>query len=65
MKISEIKAMSTSALQEKLRKQKEELFNLRFRHAIGQLENPSSINACKKNIARVMTILREKEAAKA
>ena len=48
-----------------LKELKEELFNLRFRHAIGQLENPVSLNTCKKDIARIKTILREKEIAKA
>ena len=40
---------------------KEELFNLRFSHATGQLANPASINVCKKDIARVKTLLRERE----
>lgn len=64
MKISEIKAMSTSALQEKLREQKEELFNLRFQHSINQLDNPKKIGETKKTIARVLTVLREKELGK-
>ena len=65
MKTKELHDLTVDELNTKLKELKEELFNLRFRHAIGQLENPSSINACKKNIARVMTILREKEGAKA
>ena len=43
-----------------LKKSKEELFNLRFQHAINQLDNPGRIEAVKKDIARVMTILAEK-----
>ena len=65
MKAKELHELTVDELNTKLKELKEELFNLRFRHAVGQLENPSSINACKKDIARVMTILREKEAAKA
>ena len=64
MKLSEIKAMSTSALQETLREQKEELFNLRFQHSINQLDNPKKIAETKKTIARVLTVLREKELGK-
>ena len=43
-----------------LKKSKEELFNLRFQHAINQLDNPVRIDAVKKDIARVMTIMAEK-----
>ena len=64
MKLSEIKAMSTSTLQETLREQKEELFNLRFQHSIKQLDNPMKIAETKKTIARVLTVLREKELGK-
>ena len=46
-----------------LKKSKEELFNLRFQHAINQLENPMRLGAVKKDIARVKTIIREKELA--
>ena len=44
-----------------LKKSKEELFNLRFQHAINQLDNPMRIKAVKKDIARIKTIIREKE----
>ena len=64
MKLSEIRSMSTSALQETLREQKEELFNLRFQHSINQLDNPMKIAETKKTIARVLTVLREKELGK-
>ena len=58
MKIKEIREMSAEQLAEKLMELKKDLFNLRFQHAINQLENPGRINAVKKDIARVMTALR-------
>ena len=63
MKAKEIKEMTNDELVTKLESLKEELFNLRFRHAIGQLENPASLKNCKKDIAKVKTILRERELA--
>ena len=62
MKASEIRAMSAAELEKKLGELKEELFNLRFQHAINQLDNPQKMVEVKKNIARVMTILSEKNA---
>ncbi len=62
MKAVEIKKMSVEELEAKLTELKTELFNLRFQHAINQLENPHKIADVKKDIARVMTILREKNA---
>lgn len=59
MKASEIKDLS---MEEKLRKVddlKEELFNLRFQHEIGQLENPQKMKQVKRDIARVKTIIKE------
>ena len=61
MKIQEIKGMTNDELVAKLDSLKEELFNLRFRHATGQLENPNVISGVKKDIARVKTVLRERE----
>ena len=58
----ELKAMSAEQLNAKLKELKEELFNLRFQHAINQLDNPQKIVEVKKNIARVMTVLSEKNA---
>ena len=58
----ELRAMSAEQLNAKLKELKEELFNLRFQHAINQLENPQRMVEVKKNIARVMTILSEKNA---
>ena len=62
MKINDIRKMSAEELDAKLKELKGELFNLRFQHAINQLENPHRIADVKKDIARVMTILREKNA---
>lgn len=61
MKISEIRNLNENDLKVKLKDLKSELFNLRFQLAINQLENPMRIRAVKKDIARVQTILREKE----
>ena len=61
MKVKEIRNNTLPELNEQLAKLKEELFNLRFRHATGQLENPVSLRNCKRDIARVQTILRQKE----
>ena len=58
----ELRAMSTEQLNAKLKELKEELFTLRFQHAINQLDNPHRINDVKRDIARVMTVLREKNA---
>ncbi len=62
MKINEIREMSSQDLEKKLKELKQELFNLRFQHAINQLENPHRIADVKRDIARVMTILNEKNA---
>ena len=62
MKAQEIRAMTTEELNAKLAELKKELFNLRFQHAINQLENPHRIEDVKRDIARVMTILHEKNA---
>ena len=58
----ELKKMSADELNAKLKELKEELFRLRFQHAINQLENPQKIVEVKRNIARVMTVLSEKNA---
>ena len=62
MKAAELKTLTVEQLNEKLKELKTELFNLRFQHAINQLENPHKIADVKKDIARVMTILQEKNA---
>ena len=56
-----IREMSDVELNKKLDDLKEDLFNLRFQHAINQLDNPMRITAVKKDIARVQTIIREAE----
>ncbi|MBR1764012.1 MAG: 50S ribosomal protein L29 [Ruminococcus sp.] len=61
MKANEIKDMSAAELNEKLAELKQELFNLRFQHAVNQLENPMRMKAVKKDIARVKTFLRKQE----
>ena len=62
MKAIEFRKMSAEELEAKLKELKSELFNLRFQHAINQLDNPHKIADVKKDIARVMTILHEKNA---
>ena len=59
MKAKEIRELSADELNQKLASLKEELFNLRFQHATGQLENPMRIKDVKKSIARIKTIQRE------
>ena len=62
MKIAEIKNMTVEELNAKLVELNKELFNLRFQHAEKQLENPHKITEVKRDIARVMTVLNEKNA---
>ena len=61
MKASEIRELSPAELNTKLSDLKAELFNLRFQHAINQLDNPLRLNIVKKDIARLKTIIKEKE----
>ena len=63
MKASELRDMSVAELQNKLTELKTELFNLRFQLAVNQLENSNRIGAVKKDIARVSTVLRQRELA--
>lgn len=60
MKVNEIRDLSAEELDQKLAQLKEELFNLRFQHATGQLDNPMRIKDVKKTIARIKTIQTEK-----
>ena len=62
MKASEIREMTADELNAKLKDLKTELFNLRFQHAVNQLENTHKITEVKRDSARVMTILQEKKA---
>ena len=61
MRTKELHELTLDELNTKLKELSEELFNLRFRHAIGQLENPAALKTCKKDIAKVKTIIRERE----
>ena len=61
MKANEIKDMTVDELNSKLAELKQELFNLRFQHAVNQLENPKRLQAVKKDIARVKTCIRKQE----
>ena len=61
MKASEIRSMTPEQLNEKLAGLKKDLFYLRMQHATNQLDNPIKISAVKKDIARIKTIIREKE----
>ena len=62
MKAADLKKMSAEELNAKLKELKGELFNLRFQHAVNQLDNPHKIVDVKKDIARVMTVLNQKNA---
>ena len=59
--IKEIRSLSVEKLEEKLQELKKDLFMLRMQHATNQLDNPMQIAAVKKDIARIKTIIREKE----
>ena len=61
MKAQDIRNMSEQELNNQLISLKEELFNLRFQHATGQLDNPLKIREVKRDYARVKTVLRERE----
>ena len=62
MKANELPKLSAAELDTKLKELKDELFKLRFQHAINQLDNPHKIADVKKDIARVMTVIRQKNA---
>lgn len=59
--LAELKELSTEEIREKLEETKEELFNLRFQHATGQLDNYRRLRELRKDVARVKTLLRERE----
>ena len=63
MNIKEIREMPVSELKKNLADQKEALFRLRFQHSINQLDNPMKIVETKKTIARLLSVIREKELA--
>ena len=61
MKAKEIRELTTAEIEENVKSMKEELFNLRFQLATGQLENTARINEVKRTIARLKTVARERE----
>ena len=61
MKTNKVRELTTEELNERERELKTELFNLRFQHATGQLSNPQRIKECRRDIARVKTLLRERQ----
>ena len=61
MELNKMREMTEIELNAELDKMKKELFNLRFQHVTGQLENPVKMREVKRNIARVKTIIRETE----
>ncbi|MFB9329514.1 50S ribosomal protein L29 [Paenibacillus aurantiacus] len=61
MKASEFRNLTSAEIEQKVAGFKEELFNLRFQLATGQLDNPTRISAVRKEIARAKTVLRERE----
>ena len=63
MKAKELREMTTAELESKLSELKKDLFFLRMQHATNQLDNPLKINLVKKDIARIKTVIREKETA--
>ncbi|PKN17495.1 MAG: 50S ribosomal protein L29 [Deltaproteobacteria bacterium HGW-Deltaproteobacteria-6] len=63
MKISEVRGLGINELQNKNKELAEELFRLKIRHASGQLESTATLGRLRKDIARIATVLKEKEAA--
>ena len=63
MEIKEIRELSASELEKAIKEQKEALFNLRFQHSVNQLDNPMKIVETRKTIARMLTVLRERQIA--
>jgi large subunit ribosomal protein L29 len=61
MKAKELKDLTVEELTKRRRDSKEELFNLRFQHSTGQLENTARLELVKKDVARIETIIRQKE----
>ncbi len=64
MKVKEIREMTTEEINQKLKECKEELFNLRFQQATGNLEKPSRLRDLRHTVARLKTVLKEREEAK-
>ena len=64
MKTKDIRKLETKDIEKKIKEAKEELFNLRFQQAAGILEKPSRLNELRKDVARMKTIIRERELGK-
>ena len=64
MKMDKIRELTMNELNDELKKMKNELFNLRFQHVTGQLENPLRMKDVKRDIARIKTVIRENEIAR-
>ena len=64
MKVNEIRNLTTEEIITKIKESKEELFNLRFKQATGNLEKPSRIKDLRHQVARLKTVLREREMSK-
>jgi large subunit ribosomal protein L29 len=60
-RVAELRELDADALLERLESLKEELFNLRFQLATGQLDNPMRIKTVRRDVARILTILRERD----
>ena len=61
MKVAEVRELDVTQLEDRLAVTRRELFNLRFQHATGQLENTGQIKEVRKNIARILTVLNQKQ----
>ncbi len=61
MKVDELRELEEDQLEDRMRAARRELYELRFKHAVGQLENSSQINKVRHDIARIMTVLSERE----
>ena len=61
MKVNEIRNLSTEEIQAKIKESKEELFNLRFQQATGNLEKPHRIKELRHDVARIKTVIKERE----
>lgn len=60
MKVAEVRQLDVEELERRLAESRRELFNLRFQHATGQLENTGQLKEVRKNIARLLTVLTQK-----
>ena len=61
MKVAEVRELGVEELERRVAETRRELFNLRFQHATGQLENTGQLNEVRKNIARLLTVLNKKQ----